>query len=288
MIYTPHIKQQTLLVDTPFLCYRSFHATNSLKNGVDETGIIYGVLLQIKKFMDVYKTTDLVFCWDGVNSKREEIYPQYKSGRGKEETPEEKETRQQAYKQFQKIQHEILPDMGFVNNFCYEGYEADDIMAQIVLNYKDYAILITADNDMFQLLHLCDMYSPSTGITYTHDLFKEEYGIDPQDWAKVKALAGCKSDNVAGLVRIGNKTAAQYLRGELKETTKAYTIIEEGEAEILKINLPLVSLPFPGCPVPELMDNEFNYEGFLKHAKHYGMETFLKGSIAMEWKELLQ
>ncbi len=288
MIHSPHIKQKTLLVDTPFLCYRSFHATNSLKNGVDETGIIYGVLLQIKKLIDVYKTTDLVFCWDGRNSKREQIYPQYKSGRGKTDTPEELEARQQAYLQFQKVQNEILPDMGFVNNFCFEGYEADDIMAQIVFNYQDPCTLITADNDMFQLLHLCDMYSPSTGITYTKELFQEEYGIDPQEWVTVKALAGCKSDNVIGLTRIGNKTAAQYLRGELKETTKAFSLIEEGKAQILKINLPLVSLPFPGCPVPELMENKFNYNGFIKHAQQYGMETFLKGSIADEWKELLQ
>ena len=278
---------KTLLVDIPFLCHRSLHATNNFSKGEQGTGIIYGTLLQIKTLMEKFKTNDLIFCWDGLNSKRKELYPQYKSRR-KTSDPVVVEQNEQAYKQFKIIQEEVIPAMGFINNFRTEGYEADDIMAQISLSYEKDFIMVTADNDMFQMLDMADMFSPATNVLYTMENFIKEHGIVPKDWAKVKALAGCKSDNVIGLEGIGNKSAVKWINNSLEKHLKTYQILKEGEKQILKQNLPLVELPFKDTPIYRLKKGKTNYKGLLEIVEKYGMDSFINGHLAQEWRFLLQ
>jgi len=72
-----------------------------------------------------------------------------------------------------------------------------------------------------------------------------EYGIAPSQWADVKAIAGCSSDGVEGVRGVGEKTAAKFLRGNLKPASKAHQAIVAGN-NVWRRNLPLVRLPFPG------------------------------------------
>ena len=50
----------------------------------------------------------------------------------------------------------------------------------------------------------------------------EKYRIKPFEWHKVKAIAGCSSDNVKGVAGVGEITAIKYLKGELKKESKAH------------------------------------------------------------------
>ena len=42
---------------------------------------------------------------------------------------------------------------------------------------------------------------------YTSDVFKKEFGIDPEYWVDVLALQGDQADNIPGVFKIGQKRA---------------------------------------------------------------------------------
>lgn len=272
---------RTLLLDSNYLCHRALYTMDSLSNRGESTGIIYGFLMQIKSLSEQFNTNKLIFCWDGRQSKRREIYPNYKSSR-KEVDEGTKKKREEGYIQFNLLREKIIPAIGFANNFFVDGYEADDLMAAVTMYWKRDFLMVTADNDMFQILDFTDMFSPATNKFFSYDSFKAEWGIKPEQWALVKALAGCNSDNVIGLPNVGYKTAVRYIKGDYKPT-KTFSMIAERYDEILKVNLPLVKLPFEGTPVPEIVSDNLDYDNFIRVAKEYGFQSFINNKI--EWRE---
>ena len=103
-----------------------------------------------------------------------------------------------------------------------------------------------------------------------------EYGIRPNNWNAVKAIAGCSSDNIPGVKGIGEKTAIKFINGALKQTSKAYIAINEHIGLRLKNNQ-LVTLPFAGCKSPALMKDEVTRDSWNAFAKKFGMESLLGG-----------
>ena len=100
----------------------------------------------------------------------------------------------------------------------------------------------------------------------TIDSFLAEYRIHPKEWSRVKSLAGCTTDSVQGVRGVGEITALKYFRGELGRTRKAYRAIVSPEGQALfRDNLPLVRLPFEGCPRLKLEQGErVNWNGLMK------------------------
>jgi len=261
----------------------------SFKN--QHTGIIYGFLSQIRTLAKRFKTNQIIYCWDSSESKRKEIYPDYKNKRNKEELDaEEKEVLKNGYKQFNTIRTKILPVMGFNNNFIAKGYEADDIMAKIALLYQQDFVMVTADEDMYQILDCTDMFKPSGNILYTSKDFIREWGIFPEEWGMVKAIAGCSSDNVKGVVGVGNKTAAKYLLNKLKSKTKAWKSIK-ASTDIINRNKKLVILPMDGLKLKQcrLKKDHLNLDGFFSMCEKYGFKSFLyKDVLVTEWENFFK
>ena len=91
---------------------------------------------------------------------------------------------------------------------------------------------------MFQLLNKnVRLYDGKTFTTYKK--FTKTSNCTPEQWALVKALAGCPTDNIKGIRGVGEKTAVKIIRGEHKKTLNDYRSVVEQ-------NLPLVKLPYPG------------------------------------------
>ena len=150
-----------LIVDANNLAYAAFISLRGLS--VDElpTGVIYGFFLQVLKLAVEFQTNDFVFCWDSRKRFRRNIFSEYKNKRD-EMTKEEKAQKQIAYDQFAALRKEILPSVGFENVFMKAGYEADDLIAYVVINpprslNREKYLVISTDNDMFQLLSYCDI-----------------------------------------------------------------------------------------------------------------------------------
>ena len=272
------MNRRYLILDCNYLAHRAKHVFGDLSHEGSMTGVIYGFLKDLLILSERFNTQRFIFCWDSKSSKREKIYPLYKANRTAIEYTKEE---QEFYKAFQNqmylLRTEYLPTIGFKNIFYQEGYEADDIMAAIVKDIipkLEEAVIVTADQDLFQCLRSnISIYNAATHEELTLRRFKKAYHIKPKQWAKVKAIAGCTTDNVKGIVGVGEITAIKYLRDRLKESTKKYKDIQIGWKSIVLRNRALVELPFKGTKTPKLVQDSISQKGWNIVTKKLGMKS---------------
>ena len=270
-----------LLLDCNYLCHRAWYSFgNDLSFRGKSTSVIYGFLKSISHFQELFNTPCVAFCWDSKASKREEIFPAYKSNRKDKYKDMDEDTiklEKEFRWQMKMLRRKYLPAIGYKNIFTQKGYEADDIIASISFNLPmlDEAIIVSSDQDLYQLISPCvSLYNPVKGKILTPQGFKKKYGILPHEWKTVKVIAGCTTDGVPGIKGIGEKTAIKYLMGDLKRESKAYQAITSiNTIHILKRNLKLVDLPFKGTKVPKLQKDEITQKGWNKVIKLLGMKS---------------
>lgn len=289
-----------LIIDCPYVCHKVRHGMKGVELTSEsiDVEVIFGFLKQLlmicKRFQNL---DDHIFCWDSRKSARLKVYPEYKANRKKEEqTESEKEFDRKTLDQFNVIRQELLPMMGFVNNFIQTKMESDDVIASIIQNNPDMEfMLITSDQDLYQLLrHNVRIYSLHTRQIMYFEKFVEIYGIFPSKWAMAKAIGGCDTDNVQGIKGVSDPAkskkslALAYLRGELKKTTKAYKRIESEEGkEIIRKNLPLVSLPYEGTKVFPIRKQSLWRKDFRDAFENFEFYSFLKEGAFREWEVIM-
>ena len=277
----------TLLIDSNAVCHRARHAMKGSNLSVDEmrTEVIFSFMNQIYTLAQHFETNQFVFVWDSRESLRRKIYPDYKKKR-KEKTQEDIDFDNLTMPQFDRIRAEVLPALGFNNIFLKEGYEADDIIAALVMKHEGKFTIVSRDNDLYQLLHFADIYDPQTKKLQTKMTFFRQFGIGPGKWATVKSIAGCNSDNIRGVSRVGDSTAIKYLKGKLKPEAKTLMAIKDS-SKMIEFNMKLVKLPFAGLNGSfTLNSDELSSRKFLETFTKLGFRTFLKEMP--EWERLFQ
>lgn len=271
-------------------------AANALPPGLSSnnvpTNVIYGFLLSLYTMQETYSPDDIIFVWDSKKSFRKLIYPQYKGNRRTDLNEEEKEALAIMFEQFTELRINVLPGLGFKNVLMQTGFEGDDLIAHIVKNNpKDNWTIISTDKDLFQLLTKNVLLSnPITKKGTSRSLFIKEFGITPEQWAEVKAISGCSGDCVAGIDKVGDKTAIKFIKGDLPENHKTFKSITSAEGqEIIIRNLPLVTLPFgDGTKIkiklseqPPLLKSDFR-----KVFENYDFDSFLRPIKFEQWVEV--
>lgn len=245
-----------LVIDCNYLGHRARYTTGPLSYKDKPTGVIYGFLNQLLTLAKKTTPDEVVFTWDSRKSKRKECYPWYKQGRKNDEGPDQETL--DAFQQFSQLREEILPDIGFVNQHIQTGYEADDIIAALVQSDpKRQFVVATSDDDLLQLLDHCSIYNLGKDKMITADSFIQDHDINPKQWVEVKKIAGCSSDSIPGVTGVGEKTAIQYLKGNMKPNSKKYKAIQTSK-DIIERYEWLVKLPLPGTETPHIKRTEFN------------------------------
>ena len=272
------MNKKYLLLDCPYLCHRAKHTTGGLNYDGNATGVIYGFLRSLSGFQDLFNTHNFVFCWDSNTSIRKELYPEYKANReNREYTDEEIEFDKAFRKQMKKLRTAYLSMIGFKNVFIQRGYESDDIIAEISLhNIKedDEAVIITSDKDLYQCIeHNVSIYNPQTNKILTLQGFKKQYGIRPHEWSLVKAIAGCTTDNIKGVYRVGEKIAIKYLQGRLTKGIAYSDIISLPGKTTFDRNYPLVKLPMKGTQQFKLKRDNLSEPGWKQVTELLGMKS---------------
>lgn len=273
-----------ILLDCNAICYQAHYTTRTLTaSDGTPTGIIYGFFQQLRTIVEQVSDARLVFCWDSRHSLRKERCATYKANRDKKR--KEDPTIFDSMMQFEELRTVVLPSLGVQNNFMVKGYEADDLIAYFCKKYhteKDFIIIASNDQDLYQLLGKnVSMYKPSKGVFYTRTDFRKEYdGIVPGQWAHLKAIVGCPSDNVIGIRGVGEKTAVKWLSDS--ECYIQKIDCEEGQ-RIIKANYPLVHLPLKGLPDMELYFKKLDYEKWKEFCVKYEFQSFLKDRF---WADL--
>jgi len=272
-----------LIVDCSELGYRRYYTMGKLSYEERQTGIIYGFLKDIFDLAEKFKTTDFGFCWDSRKSYRKDFFTGYKN-RNKKNNPEIKQNKKLVYSQLNSLRSEVLPKMGFTNSWILTGLEADDVIANFVMQNPG-TIVISSDNDLWQLLDFCDLYSIKNKTIYTKKDFEKEWGIEPFQWIKVKMLSGCVGDTVPGIPGVGTKKAVQFIRNTLPDGKIKEKILSEEGQEIAKRNHKLVCLPFMLKSVVWDNNSKYYFNNWLDVFNKFGFESFKTKKFLGKLKE---
>ena len=202
------MKNRIFIIDGSSYLYRAFHAMPPLSTSKGQpTGAVKGVtnmLLNLKKDSE---GSPIIVVFDAKGKTfRNEIYSEYKANRPP--MPDELRLQLDPVKS-------ICRAIGFPL-IEIEGVEADDVIATITKMAKDakYKCVVSSlDKDLMQLVE-----DPDTTLmnTMKHEIFNEEkvfekFGVKPNQIRDMLALVGDSSDNIPGVPKVGQKTAAKWL-----------------------------------------------------------------------------
>ena len=214
------MKNRIFVIDGSSYLYRAYHAMPPLSTSSGQpTGAVKGVtnmLMNLKKESD---ESPIVVVFDAKGKTfRNEIYSEYKANR----PPMPDELRDQL-----KPVKDICKAIGFPL-IEIEGVEADDVIATITRMAKDAkfkCVVSSLDKDLMQLVEDPDTTLMNTMKNEIFDEAKvfEKFGVKPNQIRDMLALVGDTSDNIPGVPKVGQKTAAKWL-------------IEYGDLEAIKEN----------------------------------------------------
>lgn len=286
-----------LVVDVSCLAYRAMYTTGNLASGTEATGTLYGFLAEVQRLYSRFDSHQFAFCFDSVRGpwRRQRLYEPYKRNRIPTNDPVVEKAKQEMHLQIRKLKTTVLPQLGFQNLFEEDGYEADDAIACVTesLRLGDTAVIVSADKDLYQLLRTRRVvqFNPCWKVPlagrvascYTQfDLATEFEGIVPDQWASLKAIAGCHSDNVKGCVGVAEKSAAKYLTHRLSLHTGKYRAIESFlKSEEYATNLQLCSLPFRNYPskvATPITENPFESGRWEGVVRELGFDSLVRPS----------
>ena len=231
-----------LLVDGSSYLYRAFYALTHLTapDGMP-TNAIYGVLKMLNKLRDdtPHDYCACVFDAKGKNF-RHALFPDYKATR----PPMPDALRPQA-----EILPELVQLMGW-NVLKINDVEADDVIGTLAIQAAAQGmnvIISTGDKDMAQLVnHQITLVNTMKNETLNPAGVLEKFGVRPNQIRDFLALMGDKVDNVPGIEKCGEKTAAKWLAefGSLDEIMRRADEFKGKIGENLRAALPQLPLSY--------------------------------------------
>lgn len=205
--------EKLLLVDGHSIAFRAYFALAKVPGFVTDTGQrtngVYGFVDTLIKQFRQEEPTHVAVAFDlPGDTFRTREYPAYKGGRA--ETPED-------FKPQVPLIQSVLDALG-ITWLTKEDIEADDIIATLATQAEaagmDVAI-VSGDKDSYQLVndHVTVLYPMprSAMLRMTPEMVVERTGVRPDQYADLAALVGEGADNIPGVPKVGNKTAAKWL-----------------------------------------------------------------------------
>jgi DNA polymerase-1 len=223
-------QKKLIIIDSNSIIHRAFHALPPLTTKKGEPiSAVYGFLLVFLKTIKDFQPDFIAACFDspGLTFRHKE-FREYKITRPA--APKE------LYQQIPKVK-EILKELN-IPYFEKEGFEADDligtiakIVAQKEISPKIETIILTGDLDTLQLVDpqtkICLLKKGTKDIVlFDEDEVKKKYKISPKQLVDFKALRGDPSDNIPGILGIGEKTAQEILQ-KFENLENLYKELEE-------------------------------------------------------------
>lgn len=274
----PKKRKTFIVVDVSYLCWRAYHTTGQLSYKGKPTGTLFGFFQELVRLRDRFQSVNFVFCFDGPKKhcKRRTSYPGYKSSRDNPVEEDERQKLSDFHKQVRDLRKKYLPRLGYRNIAFAKGYEGDDHIARVCADYgkKHRMIIVSRDHDLYQCLaKRVVMYDPQNKTLFTMGCLQREYGLEPGKWVWVKAIAGCNSDDVRGVERVGEKTAVAYVNESMNRRTKTWDKISRAK-DLVEQNLPVVHLPLRGTPEFEIRKDKPKRDEWAALMKELGFTSF--------------
>lgn len=221
---TPKLDKTLVILDAHAILHRAYHALPDFSSPTGEpTGALYGVTTMLLKIVEEFKPDYMVACYDLAGpTYRHDAFDGYKSGR--------KKTEDALVAQIDRSR-DIFAAFG-IEIFEKPGFEADDMLGSIAHLMKSEkgvrVIIASGDMDTLQCVDgtRVQVYTLKKGIKdtilYDEKTVKERFGFGPKLVPDYKGLRGDPSDNIPGIVGIGEKTATTLITsfGSLEQMYK--------------------------------------------------------------------
>jgi DNA polymerase I len=196
-----------ILVDGSSYLYRAFHALPDLRTSKGEpTSALRGVLSMLRRLVIDGKPDYFAVVFDAPGKTfRDDWYPQYKANRAP--MPDDLALQVPAL-------HELVRAHGWPL-LMIDGVEADDVIGTLASQAKAAGIdtiVSTSDKDLAQLV--------TPGIKLVNTMSNEtldeagvlaKFGVRADQVLDLLTLTGDAIDNIPGVAKVGQKTAAKWL-----------------------------------------------------------------------------
>ena len=230
------MKKNLYIVDGSSYIYRAFHAMPPLTTSSGRpTGAIKGVSNMMMSLKNENDGSSIITVFDAKGKTfRSDIYSDYKANRPP--MPDELRLQLDPIKS-------ICSAIGFPIVEI-EGVEADDVIATIVkmATEEGYSCVISSlDKDLMQLVEdpAVSMINTMTNKKFNEKDVIEKFGVKPNQIRDMLALVGDSSDNIPGVPKVGQKTAAKWLNefGDLESIKENASSIKGVVGENLRNSL---------------------------------------------------
>jgi len=282
-----------LLIDGNHLAHRAFYAYQ--KNANLTNGCIFGSFSIIKNLFNLFDIDSAHIFWDvgGITFRHKLARKCVKSGfiTSQYKVRQHGEDWEEVVRQMIILQE----NMHLINirSLGVPGVEADDLIGSYIGKYdngQNKFVVVSGDRDFFQLISkTVSFYFTGKKKLYTHEVFKDEFNIDPRFMIDVGALTGDSGDSIQGIKGIGPKTAIKLMnkysdlktifknKEELKSNKDLKKVYENENkikiAYILKkikknLDFNFILDEYKGVSDPEKLKqffNEFQFKSFLKN-----------------------
>ncbi len=130
------------------------------------------------------------------------------------------------------VTKEIVKSLN-IPQFEVASFEADDLIGTLSQQSDKKTVIVTGDQDMFQLVNdKIHVWLPPRGKYLANEYDREgvykKLGVYPKQVIDMKALMGDSSDNIPGIRGIGPKSAVMLLQ-EFETLTRVYEAVDEFE-----------------------------------------------------------
>ena len=214
-LFSPERQPLLMIMDGHAMVHRSFRAISTQRNltinatGEDTTGV-YGFTNVFLRALQEWNPAYCAIAFDtSAPTFRHLQFEEYKAQR----PPSPPELRPQ----FDRVK-QLMAAFG-VPVFELEGWEADDVIGTLTLQAEEAgvdSVILTGDRDTFQLISPRVRVDLASSIqdrrVYDEAELGERYsGLTAAQQPDFKAMVGDSSDNIPGVPRVGEKTAAKLL-----------------------------------------------------------------------------
>ena len=225
---------KTLLVDGDNLFKIGFHGVRDYYHEGNHIGGRFHFTNTLKKFLEEHNYDKVIVFWDGKNNatQRRAIYPQYKDNR--------RETMNEIKKQsfyYQKSRVRLYLEEMFIRQVTLDGCESDDSISYYCkISQDENKTIFSSDKDLTQLISdKVQIYSPlkKEYIKKGDKVKFNSIEVIPENVVTLKVLTGDKSDNIDGILRLGEKTVLKFFPQIVDSPTSIDNIMDQAK-ELIK------------------------------------------------------
>ena len=213
-----------LFIDLLNLFCRSFSSLPLTNDDGLHVGGVFGSLNALQSYIKRFQPSECIIAWEGLNSgeRRRKKLREYKEGRKFTSMKRGFETSDGDEKEAFARQLELLRiamDQLPMKQVAVKYLEADDAIAYLARKViKQKSIIVTTDKDYLQLIDenisvfrpVKTKENPQGELIDLEWMYSKE-NIHPYNYALLKAIVGDKSDNIAGIRGVGEKTARKEI-----------------------------------------------------------------------------